>query len=150
MTAEPTRDGTADYPGQRLGLPPEGAGSLASWKARIGALCLDWIASMIIAITVFGQEVLTGYDWRRFMISVVFFVESAILSATAGGSFGQLIVRIAVVRLDRQRLGFPRAILRAALVSLAVPALIIGGDRRGLQDLAAGTVVVRRPRGARP
>lgn len=99
---------------------------------------------MIIAIVVFGPEVLTGYDWRRFMIVTVFFVESTILSATAGGSFGQLIIRIAVVRLDRQRLGLPRAILRAALVSLALPALIIGTDRRGLQDLAAGTVVVKR------
>jgi uncharacterized RDD family membrane protein YckC len=144
VTAEPARDGTTGYPGQRIGLPEEGAGSLASWQIRIIALCLDWGASMIIAIAVFGQEVMTGYDWRRFMIVTVFFVESAILSATAGGSFGQLITRIAVVRLDRKRLGFPRAILRAALVSLAVPALIIGTDRRGLQDLAAGTAVVNR------
>lgn len=144
MSAEPVRDDTTDYPGQRLGLPREGAGSLASWASRVAALCLDWAASMIIAILVFGQEVLTGYDWRRFMIVTIFFIESTILSATAGGSFGQLITRIAIVRLDRHRLGLPRAILRAALVSLALPALIIGTDRRGLQDLAAGTVVVRR------
>ena len=144
MTAQPARGGKPAYPGQQLGLPAEGAGSLAGWPVRIGALCLDWAACMIIAIAVFGQEVLTGYDWRRFMIVTIFFVESTVLSAAAGGSFGQLITRIAIIRLDRERLGLPRAILRAALVSLALPALIIGVDRRGLQDLAAGTVVVKR------
>jgi len=133
-----------DYPGKALGLPEEGRGSLATWQVRIIALALDWGASMIIALAVFGQEVLTGYDWRRFMISAVFFVESAVLSATAGGSFGQLITRIGIARLDGRPLGFPRAVLRAALVTLAIPALIIGSDRRGLQDLAANTVVVHR------
>jgi len=49
-----------------------------------------------------------------------------------------------VVRLDAQPLGLPRALFRALLVSLALPALIISTDRRGLQDLAAGTVVINR------
>ena len=62
----------------------------------------------------------------------------------AGGSFGQLLSRIAVVRLDVQPLGLPRALLRALLVSLALPALIISTDRRGLHDLAVGTVVIKR------
>jgi hypothetical protein len=35
-------------------------------------------------------------------------------------------------------------VLRAFLVSLALPALVISMDRRGLQDLAAGTVVINR------
>jgi uncharacterized RDD family membrane protein YckC len=49
-----------------------------------------------------------------------------------------------VVRLDSEPLGLARAVLRALLVSLALPALIISTDRRGLQDLAAGTVVINR------
>ena len=132
------------YPGQRLGLPREGRGSLASWGARIGALIIDWAACMAIAVGLFGTAVLTGHGWRAWMILTVFFVESALLSWLAGGSFGQLLSRIAVVRLDAQPLGLPRALLRALLVSLALPPLIISTDRRGLQDLAAGTVVINR------
>lgn len=144
VSAHSTPPAKPDYPGQALGLPREGRGSLASWKLRIGALLLDWGTSMIIALAVFGTGVLTGYDWRRFMTLAIFFVESSILSATAGGSFGQLITRIAVARLDGKPLGLPRAVLRAGMVSLALPALIIGTDRRGLQDIAAGTVVINR------
>ena len=132
------------YPGHRLGLQPEGRGSLASWRARIGALIIDWAACMAVAVGLFGSAVLTGGGWRAWMILTVFFVESTVLSWLAGGSFGQLLSRIAVVRLDMKPLGLPRALLRAFLVSLALPALIISTDRRGLQDLAAGTVVINR------
>jgi uncharacterized RDD family membrane protein YckC len=132
------------YPGERLGLPRVGRGSLASWRSRVAALIVDWAASMAIAVGFFGSGVLTDSGWRAWMILTVFFVESAILSALTGGSFGQLICRIAIARLDRQPLGFVRAVLRAFLVSLALPALIIGPDRRGLQDLAAGTVMINR------
>jgi uncharacterized RDD family membrane protein YckC len=135
---------TEPYPGERLGLPESGRGSLASWRARVAALLLDWAASMAVAVGLFGTEVLTGSGWRAWMILAVFFVESSLLVAMASGSFGQLICRIAVVRLDTKPVGVPRAVLRQALVSLALPPLIIGPDRRGLQDLAAGTVVVNR------
>lgn len=132
------------YPGQGLGLPATGRGSLASWSSRVGALVLDWAASMAVAVTFIGSGVLTSSDWRAWMILAVFFVESAVLSAVAGGSFGQLLARIAVYRLDARPLGFARALLRAGLVSLALPPLILGPDRRGLHDIAAGTVVINR------
>jgi uncharacterized RDD family membrane protein YckC len=132
------------FPGQRLGLPREGRGSLASWGTRIGALIIDWAACMAIAVGFFGPAVLTGGGWRAWMILTVFFVESTLLSWLAGGSFGQLLSRIAVVRLDAQPLGLPRALLRAFLVCVVLPALIISTDRRGLHDLAAGTLVIKR------
>jgi uncharacterized RDD family membrane protein YckC len=130
--------------GQSLGLPAAGRGSLASWGSRVAALAIDWAACMAIAVGLFGSAVLTGGGWRAWMILATFFVQSTVLSVFAAGSFGQVVLRIAVVRLDRQPLGFPRAVLRAALVSLALPPLILATDRRGLQDLAAGTVVVNR------
>lgn len=132
------------YPGERLGLPRVGRGSLASWRSRVAALVVDWAACMAIAVGFFGSGVLTGGGWRAWMILAVFFVESAVLGAVVGGSFGQLICRIAIARLDRRPLGFARAVLRAFLVSLALPALVVGADRRGLQDLAAGTVMINR------
>jgi uncharacterized RDD family membrane protein YckC len=132
------------YPGQRLGLPESGRGSLAGWRARVAALLLDWAASMAVAVAIFGTEVVTGSGWQAWMILATFFVESTLLVTVASGSFGQLICRIAVVRLDTLPVGFPRAALRQALICLALPPLIIGPDRRGLQDLAATTVVVNR------
>ena len=142
--APDTAPASEAYPGQRLGLPREGRGSLASWQARVGALIIDWAACMVVAVGLFGPAVITGGGWRAWMILTIFFVESTVLSWLAGGSFGQLLCRIAVVRIDPQPLALPRALLRAFLVSLALPALIISTDRRGLQDLAAGTVVANR------
>lgn len=132
------------YPGQRLGLPAKGHGSLASWGARILALLIDWAVCTGVAVALFGTGVVTGRGWRAFMTLATFFVESTLLCWLAGGSFGQLICRIAVARLDRQRLGIAHATMRAALVSLALPALVIGPNRRTLADLASGTIVINR------
>lgn len=143
-TSPPSAAGDSPYPGESLGLPPDGRGSLASWKARIAALVLDWAACMAIAVGFFGSGVLTGNGWRAWMILATFFVQSTVLTWLAGASFGQLVARIGVLRLDRAPLGPVRAVTRAALVSLALPPLVIGPDRRGLQDLAVGTAVVNR------
>lgn len=132
------------YPGARLGLPESGPGSLASWRARVAALVLDWAASMVVAVALFGPGVLNERGWRSFMVLAVFFVESAIFSALLGASVGQLICRITVARLDGLPLGFLRAIPRAALVCLALPPLVVDGDRRGLHDLLLGTAVLSR------
>jgi len=132
------------YPGQALGLPASGRGSLAPWQSRITALAVDWAASMAVAAGLFGSGVLFGGGWRAWMILTVYLVESAVLSALTGGSFGQLLTRIAVFRLDATPLGFGRALLRAGLVCMVVPALVVGPDRRGLHDVAVGTVVIRR------
>lgn len=137
----PSVDG---HPGQSLGLPPTGRGSLASWNQRMAALVIDWAACMIIARLLFGDAVLFGFDWRRFMPITLYFLQKTVLTALTSGSFGQLICRIAVVRLDHQPIGWARSAARAAMKVVLVPALVIGAERRGLDDLALGTVVVNR------
>ena len=117
---------------------------MASWRARVAALLVDWAASMLIAVVLFGSEALTGHDWRAWMTLAVFFVQTGTASMLFGGSLGQILAKIAVVRLDHEPLGPLRAYGRALLVCLVIPALVIGPDRRGLHDLAAGTVVVNR------
>src|SRR3712207_9385978 len=92
---------------------------------------------MAVAVGFFGSAVITGSDWRSWMILSVYVVESTVLCWLAGGSFGQLVCRIGVLRLDRAPLGLPRSVLRALLLALVLPALVIGPDRRGLHDLAA-------------
>jgi uncharacterized RDD family membrane protein YckC len=145
--ADQTADvaGESDYPGQRIGLPATGRGSLASWGSRIAALVADWLICTVVAVLLFGTRVVTGQGWTSWMTLSTFFVESAVLSVLAGGSAGQLICRIAVVRVVGDKpLDLGRSLLRAALVCVVLPALVVGTDRRGLHDLAAGTVVVTR------
>lgn len=130
------------YPGESIGLPESGRGALASWRARIAALLVDWGTSMIVAVFAFGVGVLREGGWRAWMILTVFFVQKALLTALVGGSFGQILARVRVVRLDGQPLGWWRALARTAMICVVVPAVVIGADRRGLDDLALGTVVV--------
>jgi len=132
------------YPGSSLGLPETGRGSLASWRARIAALLVDWAASMIVAVALFGVAVLRESGWRSWTILAIFFVESAVLSAVAGGSFGQLLARIGIARLDHQPLGILRALARAFMICMVIPTIVVGAERRALNDLALGTVVVNR------
>jgi uncharacterized RDD family membrane protein YckC len=136
--------GSEPYPGERVGLPREGRGSLATWGARILALLVDWIICTVVAVVLFGPRVLVGGGWTSWMTLSTFFVETTVLVAFAGGSAGQLICRLAVIRLDNTPVGLLRSALRAAMVSVVLPALVIGTDRRGLHDLAAGTAVVNR------
>jgi uncharacterized RDD family membrane protein YckC len=139
--------GTAEpepYPGERVGLPQTGRGSLASWGARIVALLLDWVICTLIALLFFGSRVLVGQGWTSWTTLLTFFVETTLLVAFAGGSAGQLLCRLAVIRLDNTPVGLLRSGLRAALVCLVLPALVVGTDRRGLHDLVAGTAVVNR------
>ncbi len=132
------------YPGQWLGLPERGPSSLASWAARITALVLDWAASMIISVAIFGPGGLTGRGWRSFVVLGMFFVITTCLTAITGASLGQLITRITVARLDRRRLGWPRAVLRTLMICAVIPALVVDANRRGLHDLVCGTAVLNR------
>lgn len=133
-----------EYPGQSIGLPESGRGSLATWRARIAALLVDWAASMVAAVFAFGVGVLRDGGWRAWMVLAVFFVQKAILTALVGGSFGQILARVSIVRLDGEPLGWWRAIARTAMVCVVLPAVVIGAERRGLDDLVLGTAAVRR------
>ena len=139
-----TTDAPPAHPGQSLGLPATGAGSLASWRARIAAIIVDWAASMAVAFLLFGMGALRGQDWRLWTPMAVYFVEASVLTAVMGGSFGQLLARIGIVRLDGTAIRWWQAVVRTALKCLVIPMLLIGAERRGLNDLMLGTVVVNR------
>ncbi len=132
------------YPGQSIGLPESGRGSLASWRARVAALVVDWAASMLVAYLLFGMGALRGSDWRQWTILGVFFVQASLLTALTGSSFGQLLARIGVVRLDGAKISWWQAIARTAMKCVIIPAIVVGAERRGLDDLVLGTVMVNR------
>ena len=131
------------YPGSRLGLPADGPRSVASWGRRILALVVDWFASMLVAAAILGGAV-WGQGWEAWAPMGVFALEAGLLTALMGGSFGQLLMRIVVVRVDGRPLGLLQALGRTVLICLVVPPLIFNRDNRGLHDLAFKTIALRR------
>lgn len=132
------------YAGERLGLPAEGPGSVAGWGRRILALWLDWLASMLVVGAFIGGDVWTGQGLSQWATMGAFLLEAALLTALMGGSFGQLVCRVAVARLDGKPVNLLQALLRTFLICLVVPPLVFNRDGRGLHDLAVKTVTLRR------
>jgi len=133
-------------PGQRLGLPAGGPGSVAPWGRRLVAIFVDWVASMLVARLIFPADSPGGggYGWA---VLLIFVVESALFIWTVEASFGQKLLGLRVLTVTpgglRERTGLLPAFLRQVLVALVIPAVVYNRDRRGLHDLAARTVVVR-------
>ncbi len=130
-----------DYPGQRFGLPESGTGSTAPWGRRALALCVDWFASLGVTALISPQLELSETATRLTPL-LVLFVELTLLVGLLGSSLGHRVLGIRVARLDGRPVGVPRAGLRSALICLVIPAVVFDKDRRGLHDLATGTVVI--------
>jgi uncharacterized RDD family membrane protein YckC len=105
---------------------------------------VDWFASMLVAALFIGGAVWSGRGLEQWATMGVFLVEATVLTPLVGGSFGQLVLRIAVVRLDRRPVTVLVALLRTVLICLVVPPLVFNRDQRGLHDLATKTVTVKR------
>ena len=124
----------SQYPGQRLGLPESGPGSVAGVGRRLGALVIDWLLSEAIAWGVFHDQFLT---------LAVFAAEVYLLTALTGFTVGKRLLGLRVVRLDGKPVGFLWSLVRTLLFLAVIPPLIMDGDLRGLHDKAANTVVIR-------
>ncbi|WP_284290546.1 RDD family protein [Angustibacter aerolatus] len=129
-----TRD-PDDFPGRRLGLPAEGRGSVAGVGRRLIALCVDWAIALALSTLLFDRD-----QWATLG---VFALEQTLLVGLVGAGVGHRLLGMQVVRVDGERPGFGLALLRAVLLSLAVPALIWDRDQRGLHDRWSGTVLRR-------
>jgi RDD family len=125
---------TEGYPGQRLGLPERGPGSVASMPRRLLALLIDWLLSMVIAYWLTKSQ---------FWTIAVFAVEVYILTALGGSTVGKRLVGIRTVRIGGGPIGFGWALVRTALLLAVVPPLLTDRDLRGLHDRASNTIVVR-------
>jgi len=136
------------YPGRDFGLPEFGRGSVAGWSRRLGALLIDWVVCSVIAIAFFyhpqAGHTAAVLTQPRLWTPAVFGVEDCLLTAFTGFTIGKRLVGLRVVRLDGQPVGLPRAFVRTLLLMLVVPAMMMDRDLRGLQDKAAGTIVIRR------
>lgn len=131
-----------EFPGQRLGMPRDGAGSIARFGRRLVAILIDWTACQLIAYGVFGIG-LGQSGARSFVPLAIFAVENLVLLATIGSTFGQKLLGLRLIGLDGRPARPLSVLVRTVLLCLAVPALVWDRDGRGLHDRAAGTVLIR-------
>ena len=122
------------YPGEELGLPKRGPGSVSSTSRRIAALFIDWLLCTAIAFWLTHSPMWT---------IVVFAIEACVLTALGGSTLGKRLVGIRTVRVGGGPVGFGWALLRTAILLTVVLPLLTDQDLRGLHDRAANTVVVR-------
>lgn len=132
------------YPGQRLGLPAQGSGSLAGMGRRAAALMVDWLISYGLA----GLGRAAGLYDSAFLataVLLVWFVLGVASLRLFGFSPGQYALGLQVASIDnRMHVGTGRAALRGLLIALVIPALFTDTDGRGFQDRLTATAVVRR------
>lgn len=123
-------------PGERLGLPKSGQGSIAGFPRRAGALLVDWLICMAIA-----QWLI---HWPPLATLALFAVENIVLVVTASRTVGMRLLGIGVVSASAG--GRPQplmVVVRTLLLCTVIPAVIWDRDQRGMHDRASDTVVVR-------
>ena len=132
------------YPGERLGLPESGPGSLATMGRRLAALMIDWLiayglAALAMAFGVFSERMLAT------AVLVVWFLLGLVAVRLFSFTPGQLALGLQVASVDgRVPVGLGRLAVRGLLVATVIPALFTDSDGRGLHDRLTGTAVLRR------
>jgi uncharacterized RDD family membrane protein YckC len=159
LEGEPAGREPAAGRGHRLGLAPEGAGSLARLGRRVGALVVDWFACLAISAAFFPVTSDGFYLTRGSSLATlgIFALENVLLVGSIGNTLGHRLFALRVRRVFPDQAeaatdrvwataapGFVSALVRTALLCLVIPAVIWDADGRGLHDRAAGTAIVRR------
>ncbi len=134
---------TSAYPGQALGLPAAGPGSVARFGRRLVAVLVDWVLCLLVATGLFHVR------WGEtgggsFVPLAVFAVENLVLVSLTGSTIGHRLLGLRVGSLGRPFMTPVQVLVRTLLLCLFIPAVIWDKDGRGLHDRAAGTVIVRR------
>jgi uncharacterized RDD family membrane protein YckC len=113
----------------------------ANFGRRFAALLIDWALCLVVAALYANPQVVA---WPAVIVLIV-------LNTVGIGLFGQTPgMALAGVRCisiaDGGAIGLPKALLRAVLLALLIPAVILDGNRRGWHDRAAGSYVIVKPR----
>jgi uncharacterized RDD family membrane protein YckC len=132
------------YPGERLGLPQSGSGSLAPMGRRLAALMIDWLisyglAALAMAFGAFSQRMLAT------AVLVVWLALGVVAVRLFSFTPGQLALGLQVAAADgRLPVGIGRLAVRGLLIAAVIPALFTDSDGRGIHDRLTGTAVLRR------
>ncbi len=127
----------SEYPGERLGLPEHGQGSVGRIGRRLIALAIDWALASIPAY------LLIGGDFAMWWHPIIFVVLQAVFIPTIGGSLGHRFTGMHVVPIAGGWVGVWRPLLRSLLIIVVIPPLVWDSDQRGFHDKIAGTVLIR-------
>lgn len=114
---------------------------LANFGRRFGALLIDW-ALCLVAGSFYADP--RGVAWPPVLVLII-------LNTIGIGLFGQtpgmLLAGIQCISIrDGGAIGLGKALLRAFLLALLIPAVIMDTSRRGWHDRAAGSVMITKPR----
>jgi uncharacterized RDD family membrane protein YckC len=114
---------------------------LANFGRRFAALLIDWALCLVTASFYADPR---GVAWPPVLVLIA-------LNTVGIGLFGQTPgMALAGLRCisihDGGAIGLAKALLRAVLLALLIPAVIMDESRRGWHDRAAGSVVVVKPR----
>jgi uncharacterized RDD family membrane protein YckC len=137
-----TAESRPTYPGETLGLPESGPGSLAPMGRRLAALLIDWLISYGLAALALGFGVIS-IEVLPTAVLVIWFLLGAAAVRLFGFTPGQLVLGLGVVAVDG-RLGIGRISVRGLLIGLVIPPLFTDWDGRGIHDRVSHTAVVRR------
>ncbi|MCM2428867.1 RDD family protein [Streptomyces sp. RKAG337] len=128
------------YRGERLGLPKDGPGSLATVGRRFAAVFIDWMLCLVIAYGLIAHRDVQGSNpWTLALFGAL----SVVTLGSVGSTPGKRLLGLRVVRVDGGRLRLGPVVLRTVLLLLVIPALVWDRDGRGLHDKAAQAVQVR-------
>ena len=112
---------------------------IASLLRRFCALLADWLACVLISST-FAHPTTEG--WAPVLVLIF---EYGFFVGFFGQTPGMFITGLRCVDVATDRpIGVPRALLRAVLLCMVVPAVIMDSDRRGVHDRLASSIVVTR------
>lgn len=129
--------------GRRVPTQDEG-GSAAPFGRRVLALLVDWIACLVITHGLVGRVVELSPEGFSFVPLGLLFVLNTLGVTLGGATFGHRLLGLRVVPVHGQWVTPLRSAVRAALLCLFIPAIVmLKDDGRGLHDLAAGTRVTR-------
>ncbi|MEJ2870783.1 RDD family protein [Actinomycetospora sp. OC33-EN08] len=135
----PNHEGdTADggWPGQDLGLPESGPGSVASPPRRLGQFLLDLLVGGLVASAI-------SFPAPTYLSLAVWAVLVTVPVALLGQTPAMVLTGLRVLRADgADRVG-AWALARTVSLFFVIPAVIIDRDARGLHDRVSRTVVVR-------
>lgn len=143
----PEQPAVSNFPGERLGLPKTGRGSVGKVGRRLVGILIDWACATVIAIAFFGYDPFAqpgeSAGLSLFAPMLVFAAVQILFIPLIGGSPGHRIVGLRLIRVGGGWTGVWRPVIRTLLLVLVIPAAIWDTDHRGLHDKAAGTVLIR-------
>lgn len=139
-SSEPQRFGDLEpskWPGERLGLPEAGQGSVGRIGRRALAIIIDWgLAGVPAYFLVSGPH---PELWHLLFFALI----QIIFIPTIGGSLGHTACSLRVIPIAGGWVGVWRPIVRTVLLLLVIPVLVWDSDQRGFHDKVAGTVLIK-------